>query len=300
MCGADLLVVVRLRTGFVSCLALQAKRLHTKDDLYQSLTGGAKCTDQLKTLDHFARQVGAWPLYLLYNHWEAAQSRHWHCPEDFNERQLGCALVPIWHIWHMMSRNRRDRGFNLAHSVDQSRLWRCAFDCCNWVSDVSVGWSYEPVSVSRISTEPIKSSVRDAHCRSNGHNRGRTRRHVRSAIRMLFRRCRRAHSDDVFVPFGQPLGARADRRRPTLITARNLKICASKTGARLEIRKNWHPRSRSGGHRRLTAKFRTCTRGWPRPASRRRSRGPSAAPRSCRRRASTLRSESDDFRCPRG
>ena len=42
--------------------------------------------------------------------------------------QLGCTLVPSWHIRQMICRPP-PRNFDLAHKVSQSRPWRCAFDC---------------------------------------------------------------------------------------------------------------------------------------------------------------------------
>ena len=128
-CGADLLVAVRHQTGLWSQLALQAKKLYP-DDRYRMLNGGQKCVSQLRKLERFARQYHALPLYLLYNHSNTAErSEHWHCRQPFAERQLGCTLVPSWHIWRMLRRPPSPRDFDSANSVNQSRPWRCAFDC---------------------------------------------------------------------------------------------------------------------------------------------------------------------------
>ena len=127
-CGADLFVAVRHPTGRWSRFALQAKKLYPNDN-YRMLNGGQKCASQLDKLERFARQLHALPLYLLYNHSNTAQpSKHWHCSQPFAVRQLGCTLVPSWHIRCMICRRRR-RSFDLAHNVSQSRPWRCAFDC---------------------------------------------------------------------------------------------------------------------------------------------------------------------------
>ena len=126
-CGADLLVAVRHHTGRWSRLALQAKKLYPNDN-YPMLNGGQKCASQLDKLERFARQLHALPLYLLYNHSNIARpSKHWHCWQPFAIGQLGCTLVPSWHIRRMIS--RPPRSFDLAHNVSQSRPWRCAFDC---------------------------------------------------------------------------------------------------------------------------------------------------------------------------
>ncbi len=127
-CGADLFVAVRHKNRRWSRFALQAKKLYPNDS-YPMLNRGRKCADQLNKLERFARQLHALPLYLLYNHSNTAQrSRHWHCSRRFAVGQLGCTLVPSWHIRRMISRPP-PRGFDLAHSVSQSRPWRCAFDC---------------------------------------------------------------------------------------------------------------------------------------------------------------------------
>ena len=127
-CGADLLVAVRHPTGHWSRFALQAKKLYPNDN-YPMLNGGRKCARQLDKLERFARQLHALPLYLLYNHSNNAQrSEHWHCSQPFAVGQLGCTLVPSWHIRRMIWR-RPPRSFDLAHNIPQSRPWRCAFDC---------------------------------------------------------------------------------------------------------------------------------------------------------------------------
>ena len=127
-CGADLFVAVRHQTGRWSRFALQAKKLYP-DDTYPMLNGGRKCASQLDKLERFARQLHALPLYLLYNHSNTAQrSEHWHCPQRFDVGQLGCTLVPSWHIRQMICRPP-PRNFDLAHKVSQCRPWRCAFDC---------------------------------------------------------------------------------------------------------------------------------------------------------------------------
>ena len=127
-CGADLLVAVRHQTGRWSRLAIQAKKLYP-NDTYPMLNGGQKCARQLDKLERFARQFHALPLYLLYNHSNYVQrSEHWHCSQPFAESQLGCTLVPSWHIQRMICRPP-PRNFDFAHDVRQSRPWRCAFDC---------------------------------------------------------------------------------------------------------------------------------------------------------------------------
>ena len=127
LCGADLLVAVRHSSGAWSRFTVQAKKLYS-DDKYGAL-GPGKNAVQLQTLEVFARQVHALPLYLLYNHSRTVvRSKHWHCCRRFTRFQLGCTLVPSWHIRDVIN-SRPPRGFNLAHSVHESIPWRCAFYC---------------------------------------------------------------------------------------------------------------------------------------------------------------------------
>ena len=128
-CGADLFVAVRHPTGRWSRFALQAKKLYPDDDKYRMLNRVQESIDQLARLEQFARQLHALPLYLLYNQSDTARpSEHWHCPRSFDMRQLGCTLVPSWHIREML-RRPPPRNFDRAHKISQSRPWRCAFDC---------------------------------------------------------------------------------------------------------------------------------------------------------------------------
>ncbi len=128
--GADLLVVVRHPTGRWSSLALQAKKLYP-DDRYRMLNRVTESLNQLTKLERFARQHRALPLYLLYNHTTTVEhSEHWHCGQPFAECQLGCTLVPSWHVLRMLRRRPPPRrGFDSAHKIKQARPWRCAFDC---------------------------------------------------------------------------------------------------------------------------------------------------------------------------
>ncbi len=128
LCGADLFVTVRRNTGLWSRFALQAKKLYP-NECYMTLNGGQKCVSQLRNLELFARKLHALPLYLLYNHSKnIQQSQHWNCGQSFALGQLGCTLVPSWHIRRIMHYGP-PRNFDLAHGINQSMPWRCVFDC---------------------------------------------------------------------------------------------------------------------------------------------------------------------------
>ena len=127
VCGADLFVGIRHRSGRWSRFVVQAKKLYPSGN-YMTLYG-AKAFAQLTRLEQFACQLQASPLYLLYNYTSTVQpSHHWHCVRCFVASQLGCTLVPSWRVRQMFNR-RRSRSFDFAHKVDQSMPWRCAFDC---------------------------------------------------------------------------------------------------------------------------------------------------------------------------
>ena len=128
-CGADLFVAVRHQTGRWSRFALQAKKLNPYDNRYPALAHVSRSAEQLDKLERFARQLHALPLYLLYNHSDTARcSKHWHCLQPFDVAQLGCTLVPSWHMRYLVD-HPPPRGFDSANSVSQSRPWRCVFDC---------------------------------------------------------------------------------------------------------------------------------------------------------------------------
>ena len=126
--GADLFVAVRHRTGRWSRLALQAKKLFPSDK-YEGLDGQRKCINQLRRLERCAQKLHALPLYLLYNYTASAQlSQYWRCPLPLTADQLGCTLVPSWHISQLIQTKHLPT-FAHAHRVNRSMLWRCAFDC---------------------------------------------------------------------------------------------------------------------------------------------------------------------------
>ena len=126
--GADLFVAVQHRPGRWSGFALQAKKLFP-NGRYKALDGSPKCVNQLKKLEQCARQLGVLPLYLLYNCTNDAQLRqYWSCPLPFVADQLGCTIVPSWHILRIIQSNPAPT-FAEVHRLSPSMLWRCAFDC---------------------------------------------------------------------------------------------------------------------------------------------------------------------------
>ena len=126
--GADLLLAVRGFFGW-ALYALQAKKLYP-DDRYAGLNSGRRTREQLGKLNRFARQVHAFPLYLLYNHSDTASGQHWHCRRLFDTDQLGCTLVPSWYVKQLVELNgRRRKSFDLLNRCSDSMPWRCLFDC---------------------------------------------------------------------------------------------------------------------------------------------------------------------------
>lgn len=128
-CGADMLVVVRGPFGW-SSYAVQAKKLHS-NGTYSALNSGHKSREQLHTLNRFARDLRAFPLYLFYNHCASAGATHWHCTQSFVASQLGCTVVPSWRIRDLIGANTRRvrKSFDLLNKSGDSLPWRCLFDC---------------------------------------------------------------------------------------------------------------------------------------------------------------------------
>ena len=127
-CGADLLVAVWGPFGW-SSYAVQAKKLYP-DGTYGALTSGDGCREQLRKLDRFAGEVQAVPVYLLYNHCESADAEDWPCARPAVS-QLGCTVVPSWHVWRCIGPNarRQRKSFDLLNMPRESLPWRCLFDC---------------------------------------------------------------------------------------------------------------------------------------------------------------------------
>ena len=132
--GADLEIRIHDEDTKAAIFAVQAKKLHKPLRPHQ--IGGyyrldARAKSQMEILEKYSQNVGAIPLYILYNYVESCDvNRYWHCCEDpnNNKRQLGCTMVPIWHFHHAFDDYRR-KNFDWIHKPPRALPWRCLFDC---------------------------------------------------------------------------------------------------------------------------------------------------------------------------
>ncbi len=125
--GADIEIVVK-DGGQVVVLAIQAKKL-SRCGRYDSLNARAGGTNrhQIDVLEDYSGQIGAIPVYLLYNHTDKPRSS-WHCCQKLDEKQLSCTLVPSWEIRRAIEK-RGSRTFDAVHSSHSALPWRCLFVC---------------------------------------------------------------------------------------------------------------------------------------------------------------------------
>lgn len=140
--GADLIVCVHRGGGWAHEYVVQAKKLYPNNRYgqYNSLNkkSGKNKRPQIGILEQYATESNAVPLYLLYNHVNDPINRcHpcWHCCRDHDEAQLGCTLVPSWHIRDVIECPGKHQNFRDVHLNDAALPWRCAFDCpkgVNW------------------------------------------------------------------------------------------------------------------------------------------------------------------------
>ena len=129
--GTDLEVFLNTGGGATIRYAVQAKKLYPdKGYIYINAKAGKSGRFQIDVLEDHAKRVGAIPFYLLFNYVDHAEaSGCWKCCEcAVDEKQLGCTLVPSWHIRKAIHR-RGCRTFDFVHSDPESLPWRCRFEC---------------------------------------------------------------------------------------------------------------------------------------------------------------------------
>ncbi len=135
--GADILLFVRYPDGSGRRLAVQAKKLYGTGRYGALEHKDEYGIRQIDKLDRFARQWGAVPTYLLYNHVDPLPlyTPYWHCCRTCDAAQLGCTLVPSWCIRDAIG-FRGCRNFRAIHANESTRPWRCVFDCHRPVDQV--------------------------------------------------------------------------------------------------------------------------------------------------------------------
>ncbi len=133
--GTDLEIRIFSGGNQAAVFTVQAKKLYqsskpSQSEGYYHLKAKVKSGSfQIDILEEYSREVGAIPLYLLYNYveWQKVE-RFWHCCRFPDERQLGCTLTPSWKIRQAISTPRR-RSFACLHETRGTLPWRCLFDC---------------------------------------------------------------------------------------------------------------------------------------------------------------------------
>lgn len=142
--GTDFEILVRAHGNSAWPYVIQAKKLYNgkyknfrqKSSARPVPSGSGQAAGQLyrpcqlDLLEFRARQIGAIPYYILYNFVDpspCSTSHYWHCPRYCDDSQFGCTLAPSW-IVRKAIRNRR-RDFEFVHKQQESRPWRCLFDC---------------------------------------------------------------------------------------------------------------------------------------------------------------------------
>ena len=128
--GTDLEVSVNTGGGKAFKYAIQAKKLYP-DGRYPHLKSkvGSSGRLQLDVLEHYAKTNGVLPYYLLFNYVDhVMKTQHWHCCQSLDEDQLGCTLVPSWHV-RRATEQRGCRTFAFLHSIPEALPFRCRFDC---------------------------------------------------------------------------------------------------------------------------------------------------------------------------
>lgn len=131
--GTDLEVFLNTGGGSTIRYAIQAKKLYPdKGYIHINAKAGKSGLFQIDVLEDHAKRVGAIPFYLLFNYIDHAEaSGCWNCCKcDVDEKQLGCTLVPSWHVRKAIRRRGR-RTLDFLHSDPESLPLRCRFECPN-------------------------------------------------------------------------------------------------------------------------------------------------------------------------
>lgn len=129
--GTDLEVILNAGSGTAIRYAIQAKKLYPgKGYVHINAKAGKSGRYQIDLLEGHARSVGAIPFYLLYNYFDHPNTDEcWSCCQScVDESQLGCTLVPSWHVRNAI-RWRGHRTFDFLHSDPESLPLRCRFRC---------------------------------------------------------------------------------------------------------------------------------------------------------------------------
>lgn len=128
--GADLEIFLSIGRNTHVRYVIQAKKLYPKHQYpHINAKAGKSGLFQIDVLEDYAGIVGAVPYYLLFNFVDNIQrTLHWHCRGQFDEKQLGCTLVPSWLVRRAIS-THGCRTFDFLHSDPAALPLRCRLDC---------------------------------------------------------------------------------------------------------------------------------------------------------------------------
>ncbi|MFS0556349.1 DUF6615 family protein [Brevibacillus sp. 179-C9.3 HS] len=110
--------------------AVQAKKLFPNGK-YNKLRHKVGNDYQIDILEKYSKANNCIPLYCFYNFLEDPQlSQYWNCNLNYEEKQLGCTVVPIDTV-RVAFGKRADKSFKALHSDSRSIPWRCLIKCPN-------------------------------------------------------------------------------------------------------------------------------------------------------------------------
>lgn len=123
--GADWEMVIQTRRQNWRRYAVQAKRINGKS--YKQLRHKVGDELQVDLLESYAKEVGAIPLYCLFNHMKDVDVNphaHWHCLKEFELKQLGCSIALSRTIKSAVPRYN-SKTFDTIHTPVSTMPWRC-------------------------------------------------------------------------------------------------------------------------------------------------------------------------------
>jgi hypothetical protein len=126
VCGMDWDWWIMFPDGYWRRFFVQAKKLNPKTQRYEKIRYRSGGQFQLDKLREAAKQQGTIPLYCFYNWSMEVDPQCWHCPAPFDEKQLGCTLVPLEAVAEAFP-PRKPKSFHSLHEDHRAIPWRCLF-----------------------------------------------------------------------------------------------------------------------------------------------------------------------------
>nr|WP_147243710.1 DUF6615 family protein [Pedobacter miscanthi] len=129
--GADLEVYFEAGRGKFKRILLQAK-LMEPDGCFEHLDrySGSTGRKQYDTLSSFAKEVESEAYYLMYNGYHGYKETGTDCSGNYDERQLGCAIMQIGEIKDHCEKKSTGKMGNIGSPKPFGKPWR-QLSCCN-------------------------------------------------------------------------------------------------------------------------------------------------------------------------